>query len=247
MRNRIFTTLLLLAVAFVPAAAQKYERGVAQVGKNAPVVAAKGTWMFGGTVNGTGYTGNNYSFTAIQGINTNGYSAGIKPTIMYLVANNVGIGVKGSYKRGLFALDDAHLEVSDTKIEVKDIAQLKQTFGGAVFARYFIPLGNSGRFSIIGDLILGADGGNTRLTKRQDGLIIGTYQTNWTADLSVEFGMMAFFTKNFAMEAELGILGAGITGSKSAKNQVYQGSASSVKAYYSVNLLSLSVGAYLYF
>ncbi len=250
-RNLFIATIILCSMA-IPARAQKSERGVAHIGKDAPVAVAKGTVMFGGSVRGSYFKGNNYSLAVIDGLNPDGYTMKIKPTVMYVVADNVGIGVRGSYNRGYFSLPHAGVTFNSIDIKVDDVLSLKQSYGGSVFARYFIPLGYTGRFSIIGDLVVGGEAGTAKFSKRgkttgSETEMLGTYQKDWKFGAHVEFGMMAFFTRHFALEAELGILGCGISGSKSVKNQVYEGSYKYLNPYFDINFLSLSVGAFLYF
>lgn len=227
--------------------ARKAQRGVTQLGKDAPVVAAKGSWMFGGTLGYTNYNAKNYSLAIVDGINMENYNIMVKPSVMYVFANNFGVGVKGIYKRGMTDLAKAGTNFNDIEIKVEDFYSLNQTGGGSVFLRAFLPL-HSNRFAVIGDFHVGGQAGTSKLSKKKDeNSTPGTYKKNWSVDMGVDFGMMAFFTKHFAMEAELGILGFGWNGSKSVDNQIYNEAVNFAKAYYSVNLLSLNVGAYLYF
>lgn len=245
----LFTVIILITSAITGAYAQKSERGIAKAGKNAPVVVEKGTWMFGGSVRGSYFNGNNYSMAVLDGINTDGYTVDVHPAFMYMIRDNIGIGVRGSYKRGLFDLPQAQTSftIGDDPISIEDLQSLRQSGGGSVFVRYFIPIGASGRFSIIGDFIVGGEAGTSKFSKRKDLAELGTYQSHWKFGADVDFGMMAFITKNLAVEAELGVFGFGMTGSSSVKNQVYEGSYSSFKPYFDINFLSLSVGAFLYF
>lgn len=256
-KTLILTITLALAAAFGASAqqnadqaeikARKAQRGVAQFGKDAPVVAAKGTWMFGGTLGYTNYNAKNYNLAIIDGINMENYNIMVKPTVMYMFANNFGVGLKGTYKRGMTDLAKAGTSFNDIDIKVEDFYSLNQSGGASVFLRAFLPL-HSSRFAVIGDLHAGGQAGTSKLSKKKDeNSTLGTYKKNWSVDLGVDFGMMAFFTKHFAMEAELGILGFGWNGSKGVNNQIYNESMNFAKAYYSVNFLSLSVGAYLYF
>lgn len=229
--------------------AQKSERGIAKAGKDAPAVVEKGTWMFGGSVRGSYFSGNNYSMAVMDGINTDGYTVDVHPSFMYVICDNIGIGVKAGYKRGLFDLPQAQTSftIGDNPISVEDLQSLRQSGGASVFARYFIPMGTSGRFNIIGDLVVGGEAGTSKFSKRKDMAELGTYQKHWKFGADVNFGMMAFLTRNLAVEAELGVLGFGMSGSRSVKNQVYEGSYTSFKPYFDINFLSLSVGTFLYF
>lgn len=239
--------MLLLLVPCTSVWGQKAERGIAKIGKEARVVAPKGTWMLGGTIAYSDYRASNYSLAMINGINTNGYSIQFNPTVMAAVANNVGVGLRLGYKRGSFNLDNASLEAMGASIDVQDYKSLNQKFGGAVFGRYYIPVGNSNRFSIIGDIYASAYYGEGKLTNRQDGAIIGTYQRTMDLDLGVDFGAMAFITRTFALEATLDILSFGTTYTKQVKNQVFDGNRKFWKAHYALNLLSFRLGAYFYF
>lgn len=230
---------------------KKAERGVAKIGKKAATVVEKGDWMFGGSVKGSYFTGMNHSIAVIKGIDTRGYGFNFKPQVMYAVAKNFGVGVRANIKRNVFDLDGAHMEMGETKIELKDVNSVNMSYGGSIFARYYIPIGPTGRYSIIGDLILSGEGGTSKFSQKKQisgqETPVGTYQKNWGVGANIDFGLMAFFTKHFAMEAELGILGFGVTGSKSVENQVYEGSYSMVNPYFDINFLSLTVGACIYF
>lgn len=247
MKNKVIISGICLLLCAIPAIAQKSERGVVKMGKDGPAVVEKGTWMIGGSITGTSFRGENYSLAIIEGINTHGSEFSIKPKVTYMFHKNFGVGIRGKYTRGMFDLAHAGVSISDISIDVEDLFSIKQTYGADVFARAYLPLGNSGRFAIIGDVYIGGDGGTSKLSAKEDNQTIGTYQTNWAFNAGVDFGAMAFLTKNLALEAELGILGFGVTGSNAVRNQIYEGGTKSVNAYYSVNFLSLSVGAAFYF
>lgn len=230
---------------------RKQSRGVTAMGKNAVAVVEKGSWMFGGTAKGSYLGATNYSIAVINNINLTGYGFSFKPTVMYAVAKNIGVGVRGIASRNTFDMPTAKLEISESVgADLKDLYIIKDSYGASAFARIYLPIGNSPRYAIIGDFILSGEGGRGKFSRRDfsnSKVVLGTYEENWKFGANIDFGLMAFFTTHFAMEAELGILGFGVTGSKSVDNQVYQSSYKLLNPYFDVNFLSLSVGAFIYF
>lgn len=244
-RKTVITVILLLCC--ILADAEKYDRGIAQMGAGAPVVASKGSFMVGGTIGCSGFLGSDYTLAIINNINTNGYSLNINPTFMYMVADNFGIGARLGYSRGLFDLASADLSAAGVTISVEDYNSLKHSADLRLFGRYFLPIGGSSRFAIFVEAGIDASAGQAKITDRQDGHIIGTYSTSMSAGLSVTPGVTAFITRNFALEASLGILGGGFQMTEQIKNQVYEGKVTLPQVYYSINPLALKVGGYFYF
>ena len=107
----------------------------------------KGQWIFGGSAAYSAHRNNNYKFTLINDIDSEGYTVTVSPMIAYAPWKNMAVGIRFGYGRSLFALDNASLSVSDVDINVDMFHQIKHTYTGTLFWRPYIPLGHSNRFA----------------------------------------------------------------------------------------------------
>ena len=77
--------------------------------------------------------------------------------------------------------------------------------------------------------------------------VLGTYGQNYSLDLAVEPGLVAFLSERLAVELNVGIFGLSYSWADQLRNQVIGGHSDSTSAGFMVNLLSLGVGMSYYF
>lgn len=77
--------------------------------------------------------------------------------------------------------------------------------------------------------------------------VVGTYSQNYSLELAVEPGLVAFLTDRLAVELNVGIFGINYSWTNQLRNQVTAGHSDSTSAGFMVNLLSLGVGLSYYF
>lgn len=211
----------------------------------------KGQWIFGGTASYSTHSNNNYTFTLINDIDSEGYTVKISPMIAYAPWRNMAVGVRFSYGRSLFALDNASLSVSDVDINVDMFHQIKHSYTGTLFWRPYIPLGTTNRFALFAEVQLNLSGGQSKVvaaTEEIEGLqdYRGTYTRSFGASIGLQPGIVAFITNNAAVELSIGVLGIGFDRVLQTKNQVEVGKTNSLDTNFKLNLLSVGFGMSFY-
>ena len=119
----LFSFLLLCQLA----SGQKMDRGIDL--SSQPVFVSKGTWMVGGGASYSLQDSQNADFLILSGVNSTGYSISLSPAFCYMVKDNIGIGARVGYKRGMFLLDSASLDLGDiANLEFSNYHKLSQSF-----------------------------------------------------------------------------------------------------------------------
>lgn len=211
----------------------------------------KGQWIFGGTASYSTHSNNNYTFTLINDIDSEGYTVKISPMIAYAPWRNMAVGVRFSYGRSLFALDNASLSVSDVDINVDMFHQIKHSYTGTLFWRPYIPLGTTNRFALFAEVQLNLSGGQSKVVAATDEIeglqdYRGTYSSSFGASIGLQPGIVAFITNNAAVELSIGVLGIGFDRVLQTKNQVEVGKTNSLDTNFKLNLLSVGFGMSFY-
>ena len=263
--KKIFITFLTLAVS-VSAFAKKsesasetkepFKRGI---GIPTSVFIPKGTVGFGASFSYSTYdvgnSTNDYGFQAlfgmINGIQGNIVTGGVSPHASYFVADNLAVGARFDYKRSSYAIGSANLSLtSDMSFGIENFHYLKDNYAGAIFARYYIPFGNSKRFAMFTELQAAggyAQSETYKLTEADQTIAKhGTYQDIYNFEIGVIPGVMAFFTDNVALEVSVGLIGLNYNKIVQNTNQVGTSVMESSGANFKVNLLNINLGIAVY-
>ena len=107
----------MLVLGALSAEAQHYDRGYKSV-SSAPFVE-KGTWVLGGTARYSQHINDDFSLALINGINSEGFNFSVNPKLICMVKDNMGLGLRVSYDRGMLDLSSAYLSVSDIAMRAK--------------------------------------------------------------------------------------------------------------------------------
>ena len=211
----------------------------------------KGQWIFGGTAAYSAHRNQDYTFTLINDIDSEGYTVSLSPMVAYAPWRNMAVGVRFGYGRSLLALDNASLSVSDVDINVDMFHRLKHSYTGTLFWRPYIPLGTTNRFALFAEVQLSLSGGQSRVvaeTSEVDGFqnYRGTYSRSFGASIGLQPGIVAFITNNAAVELSIGVLGIGFDRTSQIKNQIEEGQTRSFDTNFKLNLLSVGFGMSFY-
>ena len=109
--RRLIIILTVLVLGALSAGAQHYDRGYEAV-PSSPFLE-KGTWMAGGSFRYSQHINDDYNFAVISDINSTGYNISVDPKMLYMFRDNMGVGLKFSYDRGMLDLGSADLSISD--------------------------------------------------------------------------------------------------------------------------------------
>lgn len=229
-----------------------FERGI---GIPTSVFIPKGTVGFGASFSyGTYDIGNSdgdYGFQAlfgmVNGIQGKVISGGVSPHVSYFIADNLSVGGRFDFKRSKYDVGSASLSLTeDMSFGIDDFHYLKDAYSGAVFARYFIPFGNSKRFAMFAELQAAGGYAQSETYKLTELDKNGTYQDIYNFEIGVIPGVMAFFTDNVALEISVGLVGLDYNKIVQKTDNVGTSVMESSGANFKVNLLNLNLGIAFY-
>lgn len=236
--------MMLLLGAFC-AEAQHYDRGY-EAEPSSPFLK-KGTWMAGGSLRYSQHINDGYSLAVISDINSTGYNISVNPKMLYMLRDNMGVGLRFSYDRSMLDLESAGVSMSDISMSAKDCYQIQHKYSAHAVYRAYIPLGDSKRIAMFADLLLGGSLKQGKTFNAGGKHVVGAYNQAYSLELAVDPGIIAFLTERLAVELNVGIFGVSYSWNDQIRNQVSTGHSGSTSAGFMVNLLSLGVGLSYYF
>jgi hypothetical protein len=164
-----------------------------------------------------------------------------------MLKDNMGVGLKFSYDRGMLDLASANLSISDISMGAKDCYQINHKFTAHAVYRSYIPLAGSKRIAMFADLMLGGSFKQGKAFYPGKDYIIGTYEERYALEIAVDPGIVAFLTERLSLELNVGVFGVSYGWTNQVRNQVTNGNSDTTSAGFMVNLLSLGVGMSYYF
>lgn len=237
-----------------------FDRGI---GMSRSVFIPKGTVSFGTSFSYSTYDVGNTEegdsgfkalFGLINGLSGDVVTGGVSPHASYFVIDNLAIGGRFNYKRTKFDVGGANLEAMGTSLieiggdnALRSVHYMKDSYMGAVFARYYIPFGTSRRFAMFAELAASggyAEAQSYQWKKDDDNEVrkYGTHQDIYDFEIGVIPGITAFVTNNVALEVSVGLVGLNYQKIVQRTNQVEQSVMESSGANYKINLLNISLG-----
>lgn len=231
---------------------QPFDRGI---GIPTSVFIPKGSVGFGAAFSyGTydlGNSANDYGYKALfgmlGGIQANMVSGSVSPHVSYFVMDNLSVGGRFDFKRNKLDVGSASLSLTeDMSFGINDFHYFKDSYGGAVFARYFIPFGSSKRFAMFSELRATGGYAQSETYKLTDLDKHGTYQDIYDFEIGVVPGLCAFVTNEVALEVAVGLVGLNYQRVVQKTNQVGTSVMENSGANFKINLLNISLGISIY-
>lgn len=258
--KRLFIIMCLSAVSFAAFANDTndteevvpFDRGI---GISRSVFIPKGTFSVGASFsystfdvgNGADDAGFKALFGLVNGLSGNLVTGGVSPYGSYFVMDNLAVGGRFNFKRTSYGIGSANLSISDISFGVSNMNYMKDSYSGAVFARYFIPFGDSRRFAMFAELA--ASGGYAEAQSyslNEYNEKNGTYQNIYDFEIGVIPGICAFVTNSVALEISVGLVGLNYQKVIQRTNQIETSVMESSGANYKINLLNINFGISLY-
>lgn len=245
MRKYLLILSLLILGTVCAEAQQHFDRGY-EAFPTSPFVK-KGTWVAGGTVRYSQHVNDAHKILVIDDINSKGYNISVNPKLLYMLKDNMGVGMKFSYNRGMLDLASADLSISDISMGAKDCYQIHHKYSAYAICRAYVPFGDIKRFSLFADVMLGGSLKQGKAFNAGGDYVLGAYEQAYSLELAVNPGIMAFLTNNLALEFNVGLFGVSYNWKNQIRNQVSYGNTGLTSAGFMVNLLSLDIGISYYF
>ena len=165
---------MLLLGAFSAEAQQHYDRGY-EAFPSSPFIK-KGTWVAGGTLRYSQHVNDGHKILVIDDINSKGYNISVNPKLLYMLKDNMGVGLKFSYDRGMLDLASADLAISDISMGAKDCYQINHKYSAYALCRAYVPFGNIKRFSLFADVMLGGSFKQGKAFNAGAEYVLGAYE-----------------------------------------------------------------------
>ena len=236
---------MLVLGTFGAEAQRYYDRGY-EIVPSSPFLK-QGTWMAGGTVSYTQHLDKDYDFLIISGINSIGYNISVNPKAMYMLRDNMGVGVKMSYSRNMLDLASAGISFSEISMNAKDCYQIQHRYGLQTFCRAYIPFAGIKRIAMFADLVLGGSFKQGKAFNAGGESVTGTYAQGFGLELAVDPGIITFLTERLALEMNVRVFGLSYGWVNQIHNQVENGHSDFGSAGFMINPLSIGVGMSYYF
>jgi hypothetical protein len=232
--------------------AEPFDRGV---GKMNSVFIPKGyigggatfsyqTLDLGNSVDDAGYS---MLFSLLSGIKGHMHTFAVSPSVSYFLADNFCVGARFSYSQSDVNVENLGLSLGDlASISLSDYYMLQNNYDGALTARYYMPIANSKRIAMFGEVRLGAEYGQSVTYNVKDGHNYGTFQNIYGAGLNVVPGLCVFATNNICVEVAVGVLGINFKYVEQETNLVDKSTMQQSGANFKINPLSISLGMSFY-
>lgn len=258
MKKIIFAFFILIAsVSSVMATSHDNDNGAFDrgVGKMNSVFIPKGymgagltfsynTYNLGQSANDVGYS---MLFSLLSGIQGEMSTVGVSPAVSYFVMDNLSVGARFDYNRTSLDVGNLGLSLGDlASISIQDYHMLKNMYSSAVAARYYMPIANSKRIAMFGELRLGFDVGQSVAYQVKGGNNFGTFQSIYGGGINVVPGLCVFATNEVCVEVAVGVLGINYQYVKQETNLVDTSVMHQSGANFKINPLSISLGMSFY-
>jgi len=256
--KRLFITIALLTAGLSSwaagdkSASEPFDRGI---GRPNSLFIPKGTFCAGLAVsysnyqlgNGIDDAGYKMMFSLIDNLQGSMQSFGIAPSVSYFISDNLSLGLRFDYDKSGFNLNSLDLALGDLMtLNLTDMNYLKQSYSGSVTLRTYMPIASSKRFAMFAELRGTGAYAQSQSYKTEDGRKYGTYQDIYKGALSVVPGLCCFVSNEAALEVSVGVLGFTHQKTVQTTNQVEVSQMVKNDASFKINLLSISMGVYIY-
>lgn len=211
------------------------------------VFVPKGQWIAGVSVSYAQSNQNKYQFLVVENLSGDTYSFRVSPMVIYVVANDLGVGGKFAYTRALTKLERGSIVLGDdTSYDIENLYRLSHNYYGMAVMRNYFSVGRSRRFGIFNELQLQLGGGQSKLMKGKSTEITGAYEKNFSMNIGLAPGIVAFLNNYSALEVNVGVLGFTYTHTKQLNDRIYESHRKSKHANFKINLFTITFGVAFY-
>ena len=198
----------------------------------------------GKAANDVGYS---MLFSLLSGLEGDMYTLGVAPSISFFVADNFSIGVRFDYDKTSLNVGNLGLSLGDlASISIQDYHMMRNAYTGALTGRYYMPIANSKRIAMFGEVRLGCEIRHSVSYKVENGRNLGTFQDIYGGGINVVPGLCVFATNNVCVEVAVGVLGVNYQYVKQQTNLVEESVMHQSGANFKINPLSISLGMSFY-
>ncbi|MBD5207390.1 MAG: hypothetical protein HDS79_03855 [Bacteroidales bacterium] len=211
------------------------------------VFVPKGQWLTGVSISYSQSNQNKYQFLILDGVSGDTYTFKVTPMLGYMIADDMGLGLKFGYQRSLTKLEEASIVLdTDMDYSMDHIYSLAHNYYATMFFRNYFSIGRSKRFGFFNEVQCQLGGGQSKFTTGVGDNITGTYEKNFQLSVGIVPGLCMFLNNYSALEVNIGVLGFSYTSTKSTTDRIYVSRRKSKLANFHINLFSITFGMSFY-
>lgn len=236
--------IMLLLVCSIPAMAKgiRFDRGIEQ-----KTFIPKGQWMVGASFSYSEHTDDNFKWLVMDDVTSTGYTFKVSPVVSYFIRDNIAIGGRVAYSRGLTDLGNLSLNLGDDlSFDLSNYKDKSHTVSGSFFVRTYLNLGDSKRFGLFNEARVTYGYGQSNVEDGTGDELKGTHQIKQNLNFGVAPGITCFINDYVAVEAAIDVLGLDFKWYDQKTNQVETGKRTNSGANFKINLLSINLGITFY-
>ena len=236
--------IMLLLVCSIPAMAKgiRFDRGIEQ-----KTFIPKGQWMVGASFSYSEHTDDNFKWLVMDDVTSTGYTFKVSPVVSYFIRDNIAIGGRVAYSRGLTDLGNLSLNLGDDlSFDLSNYKDKSHTVSGSFFIRTYLNLGDSKRFGLFNEARVTYGYGQSNVEDGTGDELKGTHQIKQNLNFGVAPGITCFINNYVAVEAAIDVLGLDFKWYDQKTNQVETGKRTNSGANFKINLLSINLGITFY-
>ena len=236
--------IMLLLVCSIPAMAKgiRFARGIEQ-----KTFIPKGQWMVGASFSYSEHTDDNFKWLVMDDVTSTGYTFKVSPVVSYFIRDNIAIGGRVAYSRGLTDLGNLSLNLGDDlSFDLSNYKDKSHTVSGSFFIRTYLNLVDSKRFGLFNEARVTYGYGQSNVEDGTGDELKGTHQIKQNLNFGVAPGITCFINNYVAVEAAIDVLGLDFKWYDQKTNQVETGKRTNSGANFKINLLSINLGITFY-
>lgn len=236
--------IMLLLVCSIPAMARgnNFDRGIEQ-----KTFIPKGQWMVGASFSYSEHTDDNFKWLVMDDVTSTGYTFKVSPVVSYFIRDNIAIGGRVAYSRGLTDLGNLSLNLGDDlSFDLSNYKDKSHMVSGSFFIRTYLNLGDSKRFGLFNEARVTYGYGQSNVEDGTGDELKGTHQIKQNLNFGVAPGITCFVNNYVAVEAAIDVLGLDFKWYDQKTNQVETGKRTNSGANFKINLLSINLGITFY-
>lgn len=163
----------------------------------------KGTWGIGGTLSAKSHSLSDLDLLIADVANFDQRSFNVRTEGSYFVKDYLSVGLGLQYGESKLDLDAGFLNNSYTR----NLRNFNRSYGVLGFIKNHIPLSSKNIFYVTNqtELYYGYENGPSETVKND--ILERKYATKHSLGVGIRPGILVFFTKNFAFDVNMGVLG----------------------------------------
>ncbi len=201
-------------------------------------------WGFGITASyGELNTDDVQVLSILKDVDFNGKMYSIRPYLSYFIRNNLSVGLKFNYNRGIADLGRLAVDFDDDlNFTLRDVSYYQQSFGIGAFYRNYVGLDHNGRFSIFNEVELGFSSGSSRFRRLYNSEPRDTRTTSTEVSLNFSPGVCVFIQEYVSFNVSFGVFGLKMRNEKQLTNGIDEGSRFTSGANFRFNIFNINFG-----